>query len=355
MSNIILPGKEGKKMDIAVYGAGSMGTVLGAFLQRAGIAADLVSHDKAHIELLRTAGAKIGGTVSFSTQPFDGNGGRGRALLPGEMEKKYGIIFLLTKQLDNAAAAETLKNYLSPGGIVCTMQNGIPEPALAEILGGDRVLGCICIWGANKAAPGTADLTSKAGRMHFKLGGLPGSSHPEIGEVRNILEKIGPASVEANFTGARWSKLLINAAFSGMSAVTGFSFGDVAAGKISGGCALDLIRECIEVCRAAEIKIEPVQGIFPASFMDYKTPLKKSLLAFVMRHAMKNYGLIKSGMLGDLNRGRPCEIDAINGVVCQTGRRHNVPTPCNDRIVSIVHSIEKGELGYGPQNLKLFT
>ena len=339
-------------MEIAIYGAGSMGTVLGAFLSRAGVVVDLISHDRAHIALLKTAGAKIGGEVSFNTLPFDGNEGRGLALLPGEIVKKYDLVFLLTKQMNNAVTAETLKNHLSPGGLVCTMQNGIPEPALAEILGVDRVLGCICIWGANKAAAGTAELTSKAGRMHFSLGCL--SDMPrQMDTVKDILEKAGHVSIEPNFTGARWSKLLINAAFSGPSAITGLSFGSIAAGRYSGSLALDLARECIDVCRAAGIRIEPIQGKFPAGLMYFRSPLEKSVLSLVMRIAMKNYRDIKSGMLNDLDRGKACEIDFINGAVSGTGKKYNVPTPCNDRIVELVHSIERGGLRYSPENLVL--
>ena len=338
-------------MEIAIYGAGSMGTVLGSFLCKAGIASDLISDDKKHIAVLKTAGAKIGGAVSFSTPPFDSTGGRGSALLPEEVSQKYDIIFLLTKQWDNAVTAQTLKNHLKPGGVICTMQNGLPEPGLAEILGEERVLGCVCIWGANKTSDGEADLVSKAGRVHFKLGCLT-ESHAMLGSVQEILEKIGHVKIERNFIGARWSKLLINAAFSGISTITGLSFGRIASGRISGRFALEVIRECIEVCRSAGITIERVQGKFPAEFMYFKSPLKRSILSFIMGIAMKNYGKIKSGMLHDLDRGRTCEIDSINGAVCKAGKKYHVPTPVNDKIVELVHSIERGERRYCPENLQ---
>jgi 2-dehydropantoate 2-reductase len=59
-------------------------------------------------------------------------------------------------------------------------------------------------------------------------------------------------------------------------------------------------------------------------------------------------------MLQDLQKGRKCEIDAINGVVCETGRKFNVPTPMNDKVVEIVKKIESGELKYEFSNLELF-
>jgi len=332
-------------ISMSIYGAGSIGTVLGAFLSRAGFAIDLISRDQAHIEALKTNGAKITGEVSFTTPPFNGKDGRGCALLPSEVNKKYDLVFLLTKQGENIAVAEMLGNLLTQNGIICTMQNGIPEPALQAVLGQDRIVGCICIWGATKTAPGVVRLTSKVDSMKFSL---EKSNH-----IKLILDKICPTTIEKNFIGARWSKLLINAAFSGTSAVTGFSFGEIARNRRARNIALNVVRECIDVCHAAKIDIEPVNGKFPASFLYFKNPVKKLLLSLVVPIAIRKHHAIRSGMLKDLNRKIPCEINAINGKVCRTGREHGVPTPYNDWIVEMVNSIERGELQYGPQNLKL--
>ncbi len=75
-------------MRAAIYGAGSMGTILGAYIPRMGGQIDLINHNKAHIEALKDDGARIVGTVDF-TQPVT-------ALLPEEMTGKYDIIILLT-------------------------------------------------------------------------------------------------------------------------------------------------------------------------------------------------------------------------------------------------------------------
>ena len=52
-------------MRIAIYGAGSLGTVLGAYLAKAGIAADLIARNRAHVDALNRDGAHITGTVDF--------------------------------------------------------------------------------------------------------------------------------------------------------------------------------------------------------------------------------------------------------------------------------------------------
>jgi 2-dehydropantoate 2-reductase len=47
-------------------------------------------------------------------------------------------------------------------------------------------------------------------------------------------------------------------------------------------------------------------------------------------------------MLQDLEKGKRCEINAINGIVSAWGRKVKVLTPVNDWVVEIVRGIEDG-------------
>ena len=70
---------------------------------------------------------------------------------------------------------------------------------------------------------------------------------------------------------------------------------------------------------------------------------------------MKKHRLIEPSMLQDLKKGKPCEIDAINGVVCDFGKKYGVKTPVNDRIVEIIKKIQAGEMKADKVNYKLFS
>lgn len=200
-------------MRTAIYGAGSLGTIMGAYLTKAGVPVELINRNKVHVSALQKEGAKVVGTVEM-TVPV-------KAYVPEEMSGSYDIIFLMTKQLDNKATAHMLKKYLSPDGIVCTLQNGLPEPELAEILGASHVVGCTVAWGATLKGPGISELTSEPDSLTFGLGKMPEVPEKKMLEVKSVLEKMCPVEVEDNFMGVRFSKLLINASFSGMSAVLG--------------------------------------------------------------------------------------------------------------------------------------
>ena len=90
-------------MRTAIYGAGSLGTVMGAYLSREGVQIDLINRNHAHVDALNRSGAHITGTVDM-TVPVN-------ALLPEDMTGKYDIIFLMTKQLNNHETVAFLKNY----------------------------------------------------------------------------------------------------------------------------------------------------------------------------------------------------------------------------------------------------
>ena len=330
----------------AIYGAGSLGTVLGAYITKNGGQVDLINRNKAHVEILNTKGAKIIGTVDM-TVPV-------KAITPEEMEGKYDVIVLLTKQLFNKDVVTMLKDFLSENGVIVTLQNGIPEPGIAEIVGANHTMGCAVEWGAALIEPGVCELTSAPDSLSFHMGKLEGITDEQVKMVKDLLELMCPVHEEENLMGARWSKLLINATFSGLGTVVGGVFGDVSEDKDAQKVAIRCMKECIDVGHATGTEFAPVQGKNIVGLFYYKGALKRALGCKLLPIAMKKHRLIEPSMLQDLKKGKPCEIDAINGVVCEFGRKHNVPTPINDKIVEIIKKIQNGELKAEKANIRLF-
>ena len=334
-------------MRVAIYGAGSLGTILGAFISKAGVPVELINRNKAHIEALKTKGAQVVGTMQFC-QPVI-------AYTPDEMSGQYDILFLMTKQQHNAEVVQMLKNYLAADGVLVTFQNGLPEMQIAEVLGEERVLGSTVAWGATLQSPGVCELTSEADALSFSLGAISDKRSKHFAKVKELLELMGTVDVEENFLGTRWSKLLINASFSGMSAVLGCTFGEAAGPKESRKVVQAIIKECIDVCQKGGIRIEPVQGKDIVKLLNYTNPLKKAFSLFIIPIAIRKHAKLKASMLQDLEKGKLTEVDAINGAVSEYGRKVGFPTPVNDKVVEIIHKIEKGELKPGFENLKYFN
>ena len=333
-------------MRTAIYGAGSLGTILGAFINKAGEPIELINRNKAHVEALQTNGAQVVGTVQFNQSV--------KAYTPAEMSGKYDIIFLMTKQQNNKEVVSMLKEYLAEDGVLVTFQNGLPEMQIADILGEEHVLGCTVAWGATMLSPGVCELTSAPDALSFSLGSISEKRSRHFAKVKEMLEMMGTVDVEENFIGTRWSKLLINASFSGMSAVLGCTFGEAAAPKESRRIVQALIKECIDVCATGGITIEPVQGKDIVKLLDYKGAVKRAISFLIIPIAIRKHAKLKASMLQDIEKGKLTEVDAINGAVSDYGRKVGCPTPMNDRVVEIIHNIEQGKMKPGFENLKYF-
>jgi 2-dehydropantoate 2-reductase len=333
-------------MRVAIYGAGSLGTILGAYISRAGVQIELINRNKAHVEALQTKGAHIVGTVEFCQQVV--------AYTPQDMSGKYDIIFLMTKQQNNSQVVPMLNQFLAPDGVLVTFQNGLPELQIANILGQERVLGAAVAWGATLQEPGICRLTSEPDSLSFSLGAISNKRSKHFAKVKELLELMGKVEVEENFIGARWNKLLINSAFSGMSAVLGTTFGMAAGVKESRRVVQALIKECIDVCKTGGIRIEPVQGKDIVKLLDYNNRFKKAFSFFIIPIAIRKHAKLKASMLQDLEKGKLTEVDAINGAVSEYGRVVGCPTPMNDRVVEIIHKIEEGKLEPSFKNLQYF-
>ncbi len=330
----------------AIYGAGSLGTVLGAFIMKNGGDVDLINRNKAHVDILNEKGAHIIGTVDM-TVPV-------RAITPDQMTGEYDVIVLLTKQLFNKDVVTMLKDFLSPNGVIVTLQNGIPEPGIAEIIGADHTMGCAVEWGAALVEPGVCELTSDKDSLSFHMGKMDGITDEQFKMVKDLLELMCPVHEEPNLMGARWSKLLINATFSGLGTVVGGVFGDVSEDKEGKKVAIRCMKECIDVGHAAGVEFAPVQGKNIVGLFYYTNPIKRGFGCLLLPIAMKKHRDIEPSMLQDIKKGKPCEVDAINGVVCEFGKKHGVKTPVNDRIVEIIKKIQAGELTASKANYALF-
>lgn len=333
-------------MKIAIYGAGSLGTVLGAYLAKAKIDVDLVTRNKAQVDALNAHGAHVVGKTDFRVPVH--------ALLPDQMRGKYDLIFLMTKALDNKDTVTRLKPLLKDDGDLVTFQNGLPELSICPILGEERTLGCTVNWGATLLSPGVSELTSDPSSMTFGLGRLDGKVDGKVKTVASLLEKMCPVRIETNFIGGRFSKLLINSAFSGISAVTGLTFGEASQRKESRAVIQALIKECIDVSKANGIVLEKVQGKDIVKLLDYHNPIKKWFSYLIIPLCIKKHRDLKASMLQDLEKGKRTEVDQINGAVVAYGKKGKIRTPYNKMAIRIIHEIESGKRKPCYENIREF-
>lgn len=334
-------------MKLAIMGAGSLGTILGAYIQKGGMDIDFIDANEENVKALNEKGATVTGQVEFNIPV--------KAYTPENMQGIYDVVFYVVKQTYNEAALKQLLPHLGKDSMVVTLQNGVPEPAVAEIVGAERTAGCPVGWGATWLGPGISELTSNPEIMSFDLGAYTGGITEKIIKVKEILELMCTTVLEENLMGSRWTKVLVNSTFSGMSTVLGCTFGDILDDEHALNCVKHIANECIEVGKAAGIKMEPIQGHDIGSMLGFKTKAEMDSKDPIYKATWGPHRKLKASMLQDLEKGRRTEIDAINGIVCSFGKKYGVATPVNEQVVNIVKGIESGKYKYEYANLQLFT
>jgi 2-dehydropantoate 2-reductase len=321
-------------MRTAILGAGSLGTIIGALIAKSGQQIDLIDSYKEHVEALNANGATVTGGLEINVPV--------KALLPEQMEGCYDFVIVLTKQTANATALTELLPHLHKESVVCTLQNGIPEEAVASYVGKERTIGGAVMFGATWVKPGVSMLTSpfeKVQELAFEVGEIDGVMRPRLNQIKNILQAVGQTTLMDNLMGIRWNKVLQNSCFSGMSASLNCTFGDVLANQKAMECLAHIADEVLKVCHAQGYRmVEAFGEDFESLELRSKEdiPEKMALYHRIWDHHTK----LKASMLQDLEKGKKTEIEYINGIVCKKGRAFGVSTPFNDKVVELVKEAE---------------
>ncbi len=228
-----------------------------------------------------------------------------------------------------------LEPVVARGGIgaFVSLGNGLIQDRMESIVGAGNLIACLVEWGGSNVGPGWLVRDSLGG---FVLGELDGAVRARTRELAACLEPVGPARVTDNVRGMIWTKLLVNSTFTGLSAVSGLRYGGVA--EHGRDAVFALWAEGVAVGRAQGLAFERIHDLSPDAF-------DQAALERYMRHS----GNVRPSMLQDLDAGRATEVDVVNGGVAARGRSYGIPTPCNDRVVELVHSMERGDRAPEPR------
>ncbi|PPA69074.1 ketopantoate reductase family protein [Jeotgalibacillus proteolyticus] len=322
-------------MKIAVLGAGSLGIIIGALITEAGHDVELIDIDQKNVDALNENGARLTGFLN-RTIPVT-------AKHPNNLNSQYEVVFLLTKQVFTEASLTNILPYLHNESIVCTLQNGVPEEYVASIVGSERTIGGAVGFGATWAGPGASELTTETETMKkyaFDVGEINGEITDRIKQVKNILDAVGHCEITTNINGVKWSKLLMNATFSGMSAALGCTFGEVLKNSDAMTCLATIADETIKVARSHDIRLETMQGKdFELLELKDQNSIHEKLPFY--QEVWGPHANLKASMLQDLEKRKPTEINYINGYIAEKGKQKGVPVPYNDFVCQLVREAEK--------------
>jgi 2-dehydropantoate 2-reductase len=320
-------------MRFLVWGAGAIGGTMGAYLARAGHDVTMVDNVDEHVAAIDRNGIRITGPIAEFTQ-------RVPAFTPATLAGEWNTIMLATKAHHTEAATRALLPHLATAGCVISVQNGLNELTIAEIVGPERTVGAFVNFGADYMEPGVILHGSRAAVV---VGEIDGRITPRVIAIRDAWRDFDDrAIVTPNIWGFLWGKEAYGAMLFA-TALTNESIADALAMPAYRHLYVALAREILAVAKARDVTPETFDGFDPAAYLPASGPgaAERSLDDLVAhnRRSAKTH----SGIWRDLAvRKRPTEVDAQLGIVATLGRESGVATPLTDRVVELIHEIENG-------------
>jgi 2-dehydropantoate 2-reductase len=178
-------------------GSGGIGGIIAASLTEHRRAPTVVTHN-----LSIAAAINAGGFVVQDGDKSRAIAGHATAVLPNDAGI-FDVVLLATQPPQVAAAARAALPHLHPDGVMVCLQNGLCEAHVAAVVGDERVVGAIVVWGASMPRPGVYERTSAGG----VIGQL--DSLTIRGWRRCATCCTDRRSRSHNLLGARWSKLAL--------------------------------------------------------------------------------------------------------------------------------------------------
>jgi 2-dehydropantoate 2-reductase len=329
---------------VSVIGAGAIGGTVAAHLAREGLDVELACKHGETARLAADPGIHVSG-VGDNFQI------RVNAVKDIHGLSPYSdVVLLATKATDCLAAAQDVLPLLRNDTAVVSLQNGICEEAIAEIVGRDRVIGCVVGWGATMRGPAELEVTSKG---EFLIGNIDHQPDQRLPLLKELLDVVVPTRISDNIMGELYSKLIVNSCINSLGVITGQPLGELLANSKIRSLFIGLMREAMSVAGAMGIRVEPGGG----GKLDYYRFLSSnSLLSRLKQHVVIRlvgfkYRRIRSSSLQSLEHGRRTEIDYLNGYICDRGRERGVPTRLHQAVVKMVKQIEDRTRPVTPDNL----
>jgi 2-dehydropantoate 2-reductase len=295
-------------MDVVVFGAGSLGSLVGGLLAR--------EHDvtlvgrEPHVSAVREAGLRIEGEIETTVYPA------ARLEAPAATD----LAVVCVKAFDTPAAADALADV--DLGVCCSLQNGMGNEATLAGRVEAPVLAGTCTYGALRPDPGVVRCT---GVGEVVLGARAGGPSEVADRVGSAFEAAGIVTTVAGDMPRRlWEKLAVNAGINATTALARVDNGALLDGE-AGPVAADAAREVARVARA--------EGV------DLSAAAAESAVERVARATAAN----TSSMRQDVEAGRRTEVDAIGGYVLERADDHGVDAPVVETTTRLLRAWETGQ------------
>jgi 2-dehydropantoate 2-reductase len=316
---------------IGIAGAGSIGCFVGGMCALAGRRVALLARPRVIGEI------ESHGLHLTSFEGLDQNIAASRLTLSENpaIFSDVGAVLVTVKSADTPEIADIIAQHAPPDAVVVSLQNGVGNVAvLRQRLPGRRVLAGMVPF--NVIAPGE-------GRYHRATSGDIVIEQDTAGTADQLSVPGLKMRATADIAGVQWGKLLLNLN-NALNALADIPLRQQLAQRAWRRLFADQMAEGLAAIKADGIK--PVSSTpVPAGLTPYLLRLPDAIFAILLGGTMKIDPKARSSMWEDLQRGRPTEIDYLQGVITEIAARHGLEVPISRRVVALIKSAETAGIG----------
>ena len=303
---------------IAVLGAGAVGGFFGAMLARAGHSVTLIAR-QAHAQAIERDGLRLqmAGLIEAIRVPARTD----IAAVAGA-----DLVLFCVKSTNTELAAREMAPHLADDALVLSLQNGVENAATIARHVRQVVVPAVVYVATAMPEPG---LVAHHGRGDLVIGPIDAKAAQDAALAQRLQALVDlfataqvPVRISADVMAELWSKLMVNCAYNAISGIAQAAYGKLA--------ALAEVRELQETVVREVVALAEAEGV--------NLPLEPALDA--MRKIAGAMPAQLSSTAQDMARGKPSEIDHLNGFVARRGAALGVATPANQALHALVRLIE---------------
>ena len=298
---------------VAVVGAGAVGCWYGGMLARAGVPVTLIGRP-VHVDAMRRDGLRLSSAASDEHIAVE-------ASTDIAAVAQAALVLVCVKSTDTEATAAGLAAHLAPAARLLSLQNGVDNAARLQSTLQRPVAPAVVYVACEMGGPG---YVRHLGRGELVIPADLGGAGAGLAsaDIVALFARAGvPVELSDNVLGALWSKLLLNCGYNAISAIADVPYGRMMTLPGIAQTVHDAVVECLAVADALGIAIPG------------------DVFAAVDRIATSMPGQVSS-TCQDLRRGKPTEIDHLNGYIVREGERLGVATPLNRALWALVKALE---------------
>jgi 2-dehydropantoate 2-reductase len=340
-------------MKALVMGSGAIGGTVAGYLARDGRDVSVVDPWFNHINAIKESGLWIRSTTEEFVVQLP-------AYQMDELERlgRYEVIVLGTKSYDTTWMTRLAREHLADGGVVVSTQNGMNEEPIGDIIGRERVIGCVIEMGAEVFTPGLVRRTSGDEWGSLVIGEVEPARNRRLDDLAEYLSPLRRVRVAEDIQGELWGKLALNTISNAVAGLCGLT----TKGLWTNPNVLDILvalgHEVALVASAAGVTLAPTLHRVSHDQWLAATDTEKDAWQQI-RQEITAVGETRTGerenipsLLQDIMKGRRSEVDYFNGWIAERGREFGIATPANEMIIDQLRPVEIGSTKPAVENAK---